>query len=182
MKAECHVVILVSRNVYTKAISDVTVLGAYGTFKQAKAALQYEYDIDMAENADPLDPETHPAWLNEEHTELLCSPGWDPAYERRVYIDSEADYSDADEPPIEYHQPGYSETEEGIMAFLDDHLKEYELVGVEITDDDVAMVRSQMDMGRPMEDACRDVLHAIRQVLDDGLDDDDTPDEDTNVN
>lgn len=182
MKHECHVVILVSRNVYTKAISDVTVLGAYGTFKQAKAALQYEYDIDMAENADPLRSETHPQWLNEEHTELLCSPGWDPAYEQRVYIDSEADYHDADEPPIAYKEPGYSKTGEGIVGFLLDHLKEYELGGVEITDDDVAMVQSQMEMGRPMEDACRDVLHAIRQVLDDGLDADNTPDENTNVN
>lgn len=55
---------------------------------------------------------------------------------------------------------------EEIMDFFECHQKEYELEGVEITDDDVALARKWLNEGFTLEDACRKVLAGIREVLD----------------
>lgn len=103
MVHSCYVVLSITRNVYTNAISEVTILNSFETMQQAKASLQYEYDVCLHENSDPLDDETKPVWLNEDHTELRLSPGCDPSFETVVSIDFGANFHDKDEPNIRYH-------------------------------------------------------------------------------
>ncbi len=99
---DAHVLLMLTKSISLKAIIEVAVLNTYATLEQAKAGLQYEYDIDMAENANPDDPTTHPVWLNDDHTELRCSPGCNTDHETIVTIDSGAYYHDKDEPCIKY--------------------------------------------------------------------------------
>lgn len=102
MRKEVHIVHMLTRNIYTKAITEVTMLNCYATMEQAKAALQYEYDIDIHENCNPMDETDRPVWMNDDHTELRIAPGADPSYETIIYIDSSVEYHDENEPPIKY--------------------------------------------------------------------------------
>lgn len=111
MKRECHIVFMLTRNVYTEAITEVTMLNCFETIPQAKAALQYEYDIDMNENCDPADETNHPVWLNDDHTELKVAPGADPNYETIIYIDSSVNFHDKDEPCFKYGEESEQKTD-----------------------------------------------------------------------
>lgn len=99
---ECHIVFTLTRNIYTKAITEVTMLNCFETLPQAKASLQYEHDICLHEICDPMDETDRPVWLNNDHTELKLTPGADPSYETIVYIDSSVHFHDATEPLFEY--------------------------------------------------------------------------------
>lgn len=103
MKCPVYIVFTLTRNIYTKAITEVTMLNCFATLPQAKASLQYEYDIAIAENCNPLDETDRPVWLNDDHTELKLAPGYDPSYETIVYIDSSVHFHDVNEPCFDYH-------------------------------------------------------------------------------
>ena len=105
MRHDVHIVFMLTRNIYTKAITEVTMLKCFATMPQAKAALQYEYDIDM-ENCNPMDETDRPVWLNDDHTELKAKPGIDPSYETVIYIDSGTKFHDKNEPCIKYKSGG----------------------------------------------------------------------------
>lgn len=102
MTHDVHIVFTLTRNIYTKTITEITMLNCFETLQQAKASLQYEYDIEINENCDPLDETDRPIWLNEDHTELKLAPGYDPSYETIVYIDSSVKFFDKNEPCFKY--------------------------------------------------------------------------------
>lgn len=60
---------------------------------------------------------------------------------------------------------------EKIEDYMENNLKYFELEGVEITEDDFDFAEEKVKQGKPIEDACDEVLRGIRECLDDGLED-----------
>ena len=60
---------------------------------------------------------------------------------------------------------------EKIEDYMEENLKYFELLGVEITEDDFNFAEEKVRQGKSIEDACDEVLRGIRECLDDGLED-----------
>ena len=61
---------------------------------------------------------------------------------------------------------------EKLKAYLETiNLNDYDLGGVEITEEDLEMIYEEMQCGTSMKTAVDDHLYEIRRVLDEGLDD-----------
>lgn len=104
MKHECHIVHSMIRDSVTNVLVDYDILGCFATIEQARASLQYEYDLYMKEHADLADPEDRPEWTNEEHTEMKIPSTAYYNMENVLWIDSSVVYQDKDEPLIKYGQ------------------------------------------------------------------------------
>lgn len=102
MKKECHIVHSTSRDTTNHSIIEYAILNCFETIEQAKASLQYEYDLYMKEHADLDDPDDRPVWLDEDHTELKVPSTAYYDVETILYIDSTVDYNDKNEPLMKY--------------------------------------------------------------------------------
>ena len=60
---------------------------------------------------------------------------------------------------------------EKIESYMEENLKYFHLVGVEITEDDFDFAEDKVKQGKSIEDACDEVLRGIRECLDNGLED-----------
>jgi hypothetical protein len=90
------------RDSTSNVLVDYDVLGCFATIEQAKASLQYEYDLYLKEHADIDDPDDLPVWTNDDHTELKIPSTEYYNLETILYIDSTVNYQDSDEPLIQY--------------------------------------------------------------------------------
>lgn len=102
MTRPCFTVLAITQNIWTKAITKIHILNSFETLTQAKAALQYEYDVCLHENCDPLNENDRPKWLDDDHTMLRLTPGNDPNLETTIQIDSDGEFHDANEPFLKY--------------------------------------------------------------------------------
>ena len=62
------------------------------------------------------------------------------------------------------------EMEDDLITEMEEYLKEYELLGVELTEEDVVNVANKIKSGMSKDAAIREVLSGIREILDEGLD------------
>lgn len=58
---------------------------------------------------------------------------------------------------------------EDIKIYIENNLKYFELEGVEITNEDIELVKQKINQGKNLEEACDSVLIGIRECLDEGL-------------
>lgn len=58
-----------------------------------------------------------------------------------------------------------------IKEYIKNHIKGYELEGVEFCDEDYEFVAKLIAEGKSLEDACDEMMLGIRNCLDEGLED-----------
>ena len=59
-----------------------------------------------------------------------------------------------------------------IWDYVKNHLKDFELEGVEIAEEDIAWIQNRIDIDNiSLETACDECLQDIRDILDEGLED-----------
>lgn len=61
---------------------------------------------------------------------------------------------------------------EEIKTYVDNlNLNDYDLGGVEITEEDLQEIKTSIDAGKTIKEAVDDCLYGIREILDAGIDD-----------